>query len=146
MHTGDVGVLDADGYLRIVDRIKELIINAAGKNMSPAQHRDDRQGRERADRQRLLHRRWPPVQHRTDHTRSRRSRRPRRIGRRSRVREAVAAAVERANERLARVEQIKRFTLLGSDWTPGGAELTPTMKLKRKPIAAIYATEIEAMY
>ena len=46
----------------------------------------------------------------------------------------VQAGVERANEQLARVEQIKRFTILREDWEPGGDELTPTMKLKRKPI------------
>jgi hypothetical protein len=54
--------------------------------------------------------------------------------------------VERANEKLARVEQIKRFKLLGADWQPGGDELTPTQKLKRKPIAEKYAPEIEALY
>ena len=46
----------------------------------------------------------------------------------------------------ARVEQIKKFTIVRGDWLPGGDELTPTMKLKRKPIAAKYAREIEAMY
>jgi long-subunit acyl-CoA synthetase (AMP-forming) len=59
---------------------------------------------------------------------------------------AVQASVDAANHKLARVEQIKRFTILPGDWAPGGAELTPTMKLKRKPIAARYASEIEAMY
>ena len=58
----------------------------------------------------------------------------------------VAAQIERANERLARVEQIKRFAILPVDWMPGGDELTPTMKLKRKPIAAKYAAEIESLY
>ena len=62
------------------------------------------------------------------------------------MRAAVQAGVDAANERLARVEQIKRFTLLRADWAPGGDETTPTMKLKRKPIAAKYAAEIEAMY
>ena len=51
-----------------------------------------------------------------------------------------------ANEQLARVEQIKRFKLLPVEWEPGGEELTPTMKLKRKPISAKYATEIEELY
>jgi long-chain acyl-CoA synthetase len=58
----------------------------------------------------------------------------------------VQAGVDAANDRLARVEQIKRFTIVPGDWAPGGEELTPTMKLKRKPIAARYAAEIEAMY
>jgi long-subunit acyl-CoA synthetase (AMP-forming) len=64
--------------------------------------------------------------------------------------EAVLAEVQRgidaANESLARVEQIKRFKVLPADWEPGGEELTPTMKLKRKPIAEKYAAEIEALY
>jgi long-subunit acyl-CoA synthetase (AMP-forming) len=54
--------------------------------------------------------------------------------------------VEKANERLARVEQIKKFHIVRGDWLPGGDELTPTMKLKRKPIDQKYAAEIEALY
>ena len=59
---------------------------------------------------------------------------------------AIAAAVESANARLSRVEQVKRYVVLPTDWEPGGDELTPTMKLKRKPIGAKYAAEIEALY
>jgi long-subunit acyl-CoA synthetase (AMP-forming) len=59
---------------------------------------------------------------------------------------AVQAAVDAANETLARVEQIKRFSIIAEEWLPGGDELTPTMKLKRKPISAKYETAIEAMY
>jgi long-chain acyl-CoA synthetase len=149
MHTGDIGVIDADGHLRIVDRIKELIINAAGKNMSPANIEMTVKaagplignvcciGDARPYNTALITldveaaaafgASGPPAED-------------------ERVRRAVAATVERANAQLSRVEQIKRFTLLDADWVPGGAELTPTMKLRRKPIAAIYATEIEAMY
>ena len=54
--------------------------------------------------------------------------------------------VDAANSKLSRVEQIKKFKLLPTDWAPGGDELTPTMKLKRKPIADKYAGEIEALY
>ena len=54
--------------------------------------------------------------------------------------------VDRANAQLARVEQIKKFTIIPGDWLPGGDELTPTIKLKRKPIEAKYAAEIEALY
>jgi long-subunit acyl-CoA synthetase (AMP-forming) len=62
------------------------------------------------------------------------------------VRAAVAAGVEAANARLSRPEQIKRYTIVDGDWLPGGDELTPTMKLKRRPILEKYAAEIEAMY
>ena len=58
----------------------------------------------------------------------------------------VQAGVDRANEQLARVEQIKKFKILPVDWEPGGDELTPTMKLKRKPIHEKYADEIEELY
>jgi long-chain acyl-CoA synthetase len=63
-----------------------------------------------------------------------------------RVRAAVQAGVDAANAKLARVEQIKKFAVVEGDWLPGGDELTPTMKLKRKPIEAKYAETIEAMY
>jgi long-chain acyl-CoA synthetase len=59
---------------------------------------------------------------------------------------AVQAGIDAANERLARVEQIKKFTIIRGDWLPGGDELTPTIKLKRKPIAAKYAEAIAQMY
>jgi long-chain acyl-CoA synthetase len=58
----------------------------------------------------------------------------------------VAGAVERANQQLARVEQIKRHTILADEWPPGGEQLTPTMKLKRKPIAQRYRDEIDELY
>ena len=58
----------------------------------------------------------------------------------------VSEGVERANSHLSRVEQIKRFKVLDRDWSPAGDELTPTMKLKRRPIAAKYEAEIERMY
>ena len=60
--------------------------------------------------------------------------------------EVDAPASQRANSHLSRVEQIKRFKVLAVDWPPAGDELTPTMKLERKPIAAKYAAEIEALY
>jgi long-subunit acyl-CoA synthetase (AMP-forming) len=63
-----------------------------------------------------------------------------------RARAEVAAGVERGNERLARVEQIKYFALLGDEWLPGGDELTPTSKLKRKAINAKYAAQIDELY
>ncbi|HEV3053489.1 MAG TPA: long-chain fatty acid--CoA ligase, partial [Solirubrobacteraceae bacterium] len=62
------------------------------------------------------------------------------------VLDEVTAGVERANSHLSRVEQIKRFKVLDRDWPPAGDELTPTMKLKRKPISEKYAAEIEALY
>ncbi len=62
------------------------------------------------------------------------------------VLEEVGAGVTRANSHLSRVEAIKRFTVLRCDWPPGGDELTPTMKMRRKSITAKYAAEIDALY
>jgi long-subunit acyl-CoA synthetase (AMP-forming) len=146
LHTGDVGEFDADGYLKIVDRKKELIINAAGKNMSPANIEAKVKASSPLIGQAVAIGDMKPYnvalitldpdvapgfiqQHGED---------------------AVQAEIERgvaaANEQLARVEQIKRFKVLADEWQPGGEELTPTMKLKRKPIAAKYASEIEELY
>jgi long-chain acyl-CoA synthetase len=58
----------------------------------------------------------------------------------------VQRGVDAANEQLGGVEQIKRFKVLPTDWQPGGDELTPTMKLKRKPINLRYEREIEELY
>jgi long-chain acyl-CoA synthetase len=144
MHSGDVGVIDEEGYLRIVDRIKELIIGAAGKNMSPANIEATIKaagslignvcaiGDARPYNVAL-------VTLDPDAARGRSADDPELVA-------EVDAQIRRANERLARVEQIKRFTVLPHDWVADGDELTPTSKLKRKAIAAKYATEIEGMY
>jgi long-subunit acyl-CoA synthetase (AMP-forming) len=157
LHSGDVGAFDEDGYLRIVDRIKELIINAAGKNMSPANIEAAIKtaspligqacviGDARPFNVALITLEpdavaaWAAERGLAGRTLAELSGDPA-------LRAAVTDGVARANERLARVEQIKRHALLDVEWLPGGEELTPTMKLKRKPIAARYAAEIEALY
>jgi long-subunit acyl-CoA synthetase (AMP-forming) len=58
----------------------------------------------------------------------------------------VQAGVDAANAKLSRVEQVRKFVIVEGDWVPGGDELTPTMKLKRRPIGEKYAERIEAMY
>ena len=157
LRTGDIGVLDEDGYLTIVDRKKELIINAAGKNMSPANIEaaiksvspligqacaiGDRRPYNTALI--VLDADFAPMwaaQHGLE------GRTLEQLAGEPAVSAAVQEAVEAANSRLARVEQIKKFTIVPGDWLPGEDELTPTMKLKRKPIAAKYEAEIEAMY
>jgi long-chain acyl-CoA synthetase len=140
LHTGDVATIDEDGYVTIVDRKKELIINAAGKNMSPANIEAALKGSSPLIGQACVvgdGRSYnvalivldpdfaPTVQ---DHE------------------AVVAAAVESANATLSRPEQIKRWRILTDDWLPGGDELTPTMKLKRRPIMEKFAAEIDSMY
>ena len=157
LHTGDIGRIDADGYLTIVDRKKEIIINAAGKNMSPANIEaavksgspligqacciGDRRPYNTALI--VLDADFAPVwaqQHELgDRTLEQLAGEPAMVA-------AVQEGIDAANARLARVEQIKKFTIVPGDWQPGGDELTPTIKLKRKPIAEKYASEIDAMY
>jgi long-subunit acyl-CoA synthetase (AMP-forming) len=146
LHTGDIGEFDEDGYLRLVDRKKELIINAGGKNMSPANIEAKVKASSPVIGQAVaigdgrpynvaLITLDPDVAPAFEQQHGR---------------VALLAEVERgleaANEQLARVEQIKKYKLLDEEWLPGGDELTPTMKLKRKPINEKYAKEIEALY
>jgi long-subunit acyl-CoA synthetase (AMP-forming) len=157
LHTGDIGKLDEDGFLTIVDRKKEIIINAAGKNMSPANIEAAIKssspligqaatiGDARPYNTALIvldadfAPQWAAQQGLGDKSLEELAAEPK-------VLEAIQAAVDAGNEHLARVEQIKKFTIVRGDWLPGGDELTPTMKLKRKPIAEKYAAQIEAMY
>jgi long-chain acyl-CoA synthetase len=157
LHTGDIGTIDADGFLTIVDRKKELIINAAGKNMSPANIEaaikssspligqacciGDRRPYNTALI--VLDADFAPVWA-ARHDLGDRSLEE--LATEPRLIEAVQEGVGAANAHLARVEQIKKFMIIPGDWLPGGDELTPTIKLKRKPIAAKYESEIEAMY
>ncbi len=143
--TGDIGEFDEDGYLKIVDRKKELIINAAGKNMSPANIEAKVKAASPLIGQAIAIGDGKPYNVALITARPRRRARLHRAARRAtRVpRPRSSAGVDAANEKLARVEQIKKFKLLDEDWQPGGEELTPTMKLKRKPINAKYEKEIE---
>jgi long-subunit acyl-CoA synthetase (AMP-forming) len=157
LHTGDIAEIDADGYMKIVDRKKELIINAAGKNMSPANIEARLKASHALIGQAVAIGDRRPYnvalivldpdasaafarEHGLDDAS------PAALAGDERARTAVAAAVDEANSHLSRVEQIKRFEILGVEWEPGGEELTPTMKLKRRPIAERYAEEIEALY
>ena len=155
--TGDIGQFDDEMYLKIVDRKKELIINAAGKNMSPANIEAQIKttsplidqvcciGDGRPYNTALIALdadfapQWAAKQGLEDVSIASLASNPELL-------ELIQAAVEEGNSHLARVEQIKKFKLLPAEWEPGGDELTPTMKLKRKPIAAKYAAEIEALY
>ncbi|WP_181772581.1 AMP-dependent synthetase/ligase [Amycolatopsis pittospori] len=156
LHTGDIAAIDDDGYVSIVDRKKELIINAAGKNMSPSNIENALKSAGAligsavaiGDRRPCVvalitldpdtaaafaERHGLPAD-------------PATLSAHPLLRQEIADAVERANGRLSRVEQIKEFTVLPVHWEPGGVELTPTMKLKRASIAETYAEEIDALY
>ncbi|MFC4590030.1 AMP-dependent synthetase/ligase [Sphaerisporangium corydalis] len=156
LHTGDVGSLDEDGFVRIVDRKKELIITAGGENISPAntenflkEHPLIGQALVYGDRRPYivailtLDGEVAPVwalgrgidfTSLADLT-----------GHPDVVKE-IEAAVAAANEKLARVQQVKKWRLLPVEWTAESAELTPSLKLKRRVIHARYAGEIDEMY
>ncbi len=157
LHTGDIIEVDAEGYLRIVDRKKELIINAAGKNMSPANIENAilaacpmvgvmiTIGEGRPYNTALMvfdaDSVGPYAAQRGLSDAS-----PAALAADPEVIAQIAAGVAAGNAKLSRVEQIKRFRILPTLWEPGGDEITLTMKLKRKPIMAKYADEIEQLY
>ena len=155
--TGDIGELDEDGYLKIVDRKKELIINAAGKNMSPAEIEAKIKTASPLIGQAVAigdARKYNVALVTLDPDVAPGWAEKQGIGDTSfeslsedeKVIAAVQQGIDEANARLARVEQIKKFKILPTDWEPGGDELTPTMKLKRKPINEKYDNDIEALY
>ncbi|WP_237161219.1 AMP-dependent synthetase/ligase [Mycobacteroides salmoniphilum] len=156
-HTGDIATIDQDGFVKIVDRKKELIINSSGKNMSPTHIEntmtaacrlagavmaigeqrpyitalvtlDDAELKIFATQNDLA---ISPLAELRNHPL---------------VTAEIDANVAKANARLSRAEQVKKYTILPDTWRPGGDELTPTMKLKRTQIAAKYTTEIEDLY
>ncbi len=156
LHTGDIGELDDEGYLRIVDRKKELIITAGGKNISPANLEAALKA------QPLIGQAcavgdgepymaallvldadvvpaWAASHGATGTTLAELASDP-----------VVLAEIERevavANERFSHTEAIREYTVLPDEWLPDTEELTPTMKLKRRGIAQKYAREIAALY
>ncbi len=156
LHTGDIGTIDEQGFVTIIDRKKELFINEAGKNLSPSNIEMAIQATSAlidqvvsfgdarpyvtalvvldseavAAQAAALGIADPSVAAFAQHPEAR---------------ETITAAVLDGNAKLSRVEQIKRFLILGTPWEPGGDELTPTMKLKRKPIAEKYSAEIDKL-
>src|ERR1700694_2403184 len=156
LRTGDIASIDADGNIRIVDRKKELIITAGGKNISPAnlesllkQHPLIGQACVIGDRRPFLTAllvldgqvtaAWALKRGIAAPTIAELSAHPE-------VKAEVERAVAEANQHVSRHEQIKRFTILPSEWTAESEELTPTLKLKRRVILQKYAESIERMY
>jgi long-chain acyl-CoA synthetase len=156
LHSGDIGVLDGDGYLSIVDRKKELIITSGGKNISPANLEAALktipligQAAAIGDNRKFCSAilvldpeaagAWAAAHGRAGSETVELAADPAVIA-------EVQAGVDHVNQQFAQVEQIKRFTLVGEEWLPDSDVLTPTSKLKRRGVLARYAADIEAMY
>jgi long-chain acyl-CoA synthetase len=156
VHSGDIGALDDDGYLAIVDRKKELIITSAGKNIAPSNIES-------------LLKESPIVGHALAFGDDRPYvvavltldgevapvvARARGIAfadladlaAKPEIQAMAQAAVDAANARLSRPEQVKSFELLPTEWTAESEELTPTLKLKRRVVHAKYADVIDRLY
>jgi len=156
LHSGDIGEMDADGYLRIVDRKKELIITSGGKNISPAnleaalktipligQAAAIGDARKFCSAILVLDPEAAMVWARA-HGREGAS--PAELAADADVMAEVQVGVDEVNQQFAQVEQIKKFTLVGEEWLPDSEMLTPTSKLKRRGVNSRYADEIEGMY
>jgi long-chain acyl-CoA synthetase len=155
VHTGDLGAIDPDGFLSVVDRKKEIIITAGGENIAPSlvenllkEHPLVGQALVYGDGRRYLVAvltldgetapGWAAARGLAGDLPA--------LAAEPLVLDEVAKAVEACNGRLARVQQIKRWRLLPAEWTAESEELTPTLKLRRRVIHAKYAEAIEALY
>ena len=155
-HTGDIGIMDDEGYVKIVDRKKELIITSGGKNISPANLEAALkmipvvgQACAIGDNRKFVSALlvldpeaapvWANANGKAGMSLTDLATDPDLIA-------SVQAGVDEVNTKFAQVEQIKKFTLLAEEWLPDSDLLTPTSKLKRRGIHARYAEQIEAMY
>ncbi len=155
VHTGDIGVIDDDGFLTVIDRKKEIIITAGGENIAPSMIENLLKENPLIGQALAYGDRRPYVvavltldaevatvwaaAHGIEGDLARITAHPVLL-------EEVAAAVRSANERLARVQQVKKWRLLPTEWTAESEELTPTLKLKRRVIHDRYAPVIAELY
>jgi long-chain acyl-CoA synthetase len=156
LHTGDVGVMDADGFVRITDRMKDIIITAGGKNVTPSEIENQLKFSPYisdavviGDRRKFL-----SCLVMLDHETVAQFAQERNVPftnfaslcRTREVQELIWTEIERVNKGLARVETIKKFRLIEQILTPEDEELTPTMKLKRSLVNVKYRQVIDDMY
>src|SRR5690606_11198125 len=155
-HAGDGVEVEADGHLRIVDRLKDVMITAGGKNITPSEIENAvksspyvRECIVIGDRRRFISAliqidfdtvsKWAESQRiASTHFRS--------LAEHPRVRELIEGEVGRANEQLAQVSRIRRSHLLTKELDHDDGEVTATMKVRRASIQSAYADEIEALY
>lgn len=156
LHTGDIGSIDADGYLKITDRMKDIIITAGGKNITPSEMESELKFSPYITDAVLIGDRRPYLTALVmiDHENVEKFAQDHDIQfsnytsltRAAEVRDLMQREIDRVNAKFARVEQIKKFHLIENQLTVEDDELTPTMKLKRKLVNEKYADIIESMY
>ena len=156
LHSGDIGEIDADGYLKIVDRKKELLITAGGKNISPSNLESSLKmipligqacaigdGRPFVSALVVLDpdaaKAWAASKDLSDTSLEALARHPEIIG-------ELEGAVEDAMKSFNNAERVKKISILGEEWLPDSDLLTPTSKLKRRGIHERYQAEIESLY
>jgi long-chain acyl-CoA synthetase len=156
LHTGDVGVIDEEGYFRITDRMKDIIITAGGKNITPSELENELKFSPYVTDAVVIgdKRRYLTVIIMIDQENAEKYAQDNDVPfsnyasltHSAEVQNLIQAEVDRVNKKFARVEQIKKFWLLDTQLSAEDEELTPTMKLKRKLVEKKYAPQIEAMY
>jgi long-chain acyl-CoA synthetase len=157
LHTGDIGVLDDDGFLAITGRKKDLIITAAGKNVAPAVLEDRLRAHWLISQCLVVGDRKPYVaalvagdpetftQWKADNGKPQAATM---AGLRDdpALRAEIQAAIDDANKAVSQAEAIKKFAILDEDFTEAGGQLTPTLKVRRHVIMEQYAAQIAALY
>jgi long-chain acyl-CoA synthetase len=156
MHTGDVGTCDANGFYTITDRMKDIIITAGGKNITPSELENELKASPYITDAVIVGDRLPYLTAiiMVDHDNVEQYAQSRDIGftnyesltQAAEIKELIQAEVNQVNQKFARVEQIKKFFLLSKKLSPEDEEVTPTMKLKRKLVIEKYANLINEMY
>ncbi|HET8744564.1 MAG TPA: long-chain fatty acid--CoA ligase [Ramlibacter sp.] len=156
LRTGDVGTVDAEGFFRITDRMKDIIITAGGKNVTPSEFENELKFSPYITDAVVIGDRRPYLtaivmidqenveKYAQDHDVPFSNYAS--LTRAPEVQALIQSEIDRVNRRFARVEQVKRFFLLETQLSAEDEELTPTMKLKRKLVHEKYAEQIEAMY
>ena len=155
LHTGDLGEMDADGYLKIVGRKKDIIITAGGKNITPANLEAEIKQHPLVSQCVVVGDRRPylvalvtldPEAAAAYAAENDLPDDPAALAANADIHASIMAHVERVNARFARVEQVKKIEILPHDLSQETGELTPTMKVKRNVVADKYAEQIEALY
>ena len=148
LYSGDLGAFDKDGFLSITGRKKEIIITAGGKNIAPKNIEALIKSSPLVGEAVVIgdRRKYLTALITLDEAAARRVAPSGAPHLSADVRTAIQAAIDTANQTLARVEQVKKFSILAHPFGIESGELTPTMKIKRSVVAQLYAREIESMY